>query len=295
MSFKRSVWLCPLLLAAPLSAQAQDIKRACVDASTQGQTHRNAAQLLEAREQFLACSREACPSVVRDSCSRWLGEVEDLTPSVVLHAFDGSDADITDGTASIDGASYPLDGKTIPLNPGKHVIVLEGPDGTKVEKRLLLASGEKSRLVELRLGGRKPAESAPPMPVAPTPSPPIAPPPRSAHESDRSSSIPAGAWVLGGVSLVSFGSFAFFGLSANSEFGKLKDACSPSCTDEQLKTGRTNALVADISLGLGVAALAGGITWALLSHGGGSEEKAVARVSVAPTDHGGYASFTSSF
>jgi hypothetical protein len=109
MSLKHSILANLLLLAVPLAAHAEDVKRACVDASTLGQTNRNAAHLLEAREQFLVCSRDACPAVVRDSCARWLAEVEELTPSIVIRAADTTDSDITEGSATIDGASYPLD------------------------------------------------------------------------------------------------------------------------------------------------------------------------------------------
>jgi hypothetical protein len=290
MSFPRSLSLSLLLLVAPLTAHAQDIKRECVDASTAGQTHRNAAELVEARQQFLSCSQEACPSVVRDSCNRWLAEVEELIPSVVLHASDATDTDITEGSATIDGISYPLDGKTIPLNPGKHVVVFEGPDGARVEKKLLLASGEKSRRIELRLEDKR--KPAPESPAPPTPAL-VAPPTDTPRPAPRA--IPTGAWFLGGVSAVGFGSFVFFGLSAKSEHGKLKDACAPSCTSDQMKTGRTNALIADISLGVGVAALAGSITWALLSHPSEPHSAASARLSVAPTPHGGFAAFTTPF
>jgi hypothetical protein len=292
MSLKHSISFV-LLLNAPRLALAEDTKRECVDTSTLGQTHRNASQLLEAREQFLKCSREACPVLVRDTCSRWLAEVEELTPSVVIHATDVAEADITEGSATIDGVSYPLDGKTIPLNPGKHVVVVVGPDGARAEKKVLLASGEKSRRIELRLdSGRphatEPVGANPPMTGVPSSD-------RAGRDVDQSSSIPTGAWVLGGISLVGFGGFALFGLSARSEFDKLKEACSPSCTDEQMQTGRTNALVADISLGLGVAALAGAVSWTVLARNGAQEPKTAARFSIVPTPRGGHASFSTPF
>ncbi len=305
MSLKHSILVNLLLLAAPLAAHAEDVKRACVDASTLGQTNRNAAQLLEAREQFLVCSRDACPAVVRDSCTRWLAEVEGLTPSLVIRAADAADSDITEGNAAIDGVSYPLDGRIIPLNPGRHVVVVEGQGG-RAEKKLLLASGEKSRLVELRLSTSTAPETSKPVGTStgqqtegavtqPRTEGAVTRPRTEGARADRRTSIPTGAWVLGGVSLVGFGGFAFFGVSANGEFDRLKKACSPSCTDEQMQPGRTNALVADISLGVGVAALAGGVTWALLANYGSREPTTAARFSIAPTARGGYASFSTPF
>jgi hypothetical protein len=289
MSQKHSILAYLLLMAAPLSARAEDVKRECVDASTLGQTSRDAGELLKAREQFLVCSRDACPAVVRTSCSHWLAEVQELTPSVVIRAADAADSDITDGVATIDGVQYPLDGKTIPLDPGKHVVMVESHDGVRAEKKVLLAAGEKSRLIELRMDTGKPQETSKPAVIASQPQPAAAP------RADRKSSIPAGAWVLGGVSVVALGGFGYFAVSASSELDKLKKACSPSCTDKQTQTGRTNALLADVSLGVGVAALAGAVTWALLARSSSRESSTAARLAIAPTERGGYASFSTSF
>ena len=295
MSPKHSILACMLLMAAPLSARAEDVKRECVDASTLGQTSRDTGELLKARQQFLLCSRDACPAVVRTSCNHWLAEVEELTPSVVIRAADAADSDITDGAATIDGVQYPLNGKTIPLDPGKHVVVVVSPDGVRAEKKVLLGAGEKSRLIELRLDTGKPQEMSKPAVTAAQPAVTAAQPPAAAPRADRKSSIPTGAWVLGGVSVVVLGGFGYFAVSASSELDKLKKACSPSCTDEQTQTGRTNALLADVSLGVGVAALAGAVTWALLARSSSHESTTAARLAIAPTARGGYAYFSTSF
>lgn len=259
------------------SALAADVKRECVDASTEGQTSRDAGELLKAREKFQACMRDACPAVVRSSCSRWLSEVEQQLPSIVIRAADASNTDITDGSASIDGVKFPLDGKPIPLDPGKHVVVVDADGGVHLEKKLLLAAGEKSRLIELRV----------PAPAVETVAPPKEPAPAAAR------SIPTGAWVLGGVGLVGLGSFGFFAYSAKQELNQLNDTCAPSCAESKSDVGRQNALIADISLGVGVVALAGAVTWAVL--GSKPDDTAQARLLVAPTPHGGYAGLSGRF
>jgi len=278
-------WL--LLMTTSVSALAQDVKRECVDASTVGQTNRDAGQLLAAREQFLICSRDACPAVVRSSCGRWLSEVQELTPSVVVRAADSADADITEGSASIDGTEFPLDGRAIPLDPGKHVVIVETKDGARAEKKLLLAAGEKSRLIELRVEAQSSSRASQPSGAALQPA--------RAGSADRGFSVPTGTWILGGVSVVALGSFGFFAVSAKSELDKLRRACSPSCTDQQTRPGRTDALVADISLGVSVAALTGAITWALVSGPRSRPSPNTARVSVSPLAHGGYAAFLAPF
>src|SRR6478609_2672058 len=138
------------LMSLPVAGADADIKRGCIDASTAGQTSRDAGKLLEARAQLLKCASDACPAVVRSSCSRWLSDVEEQIPSIVIRAADAAHVDITEGTATIDGSPASLDGKPISLDPGPHLVVVEAPDGTRLEKKVLLAAGEKSRLLELR-------------------------------------------------------------------------------------------------------------------------------------------------
>jgi len=67
------------------------------------------------------------------------------------------------------------------------------------------------------------------------------------------------ALTIGGVGLASFGAFAL--LSARQD-AELEDTCGNACSDRQVKALRTNALMADISLGIGVTGLAvGGVLW----------------------------------
>lgn len=281
---KRRIYASAIVLSLTPSAFAADVKKECVDASTEGQTSRDAGELLSARDKFRICSRDACPGVVRSSCTTWLSEVEQQLPSIVIRAADAENADITDGSATVDGNKYPLDGKPIPLDPGKHTIVVDTEQGARLEKKVLLAAGEKSRLIELR--------------VTPTEAPAVAGTgdagavPRASRDS---AGVPTGAWVLGGLGVVALGSFGYFALNAKSELNELEDTCSPGCTDEQTKTGRNSALIADISLGVGVAALAGAVTWTLLSGSSNDEPKGAAQLTLAPTPSGAYAGVSGRF
>jgi hypothetical protein len=280
---KQTLWSAALIGSLTQTALAADVKKECVDASTEGQTSRDAGELLNARDKFLICSRDACPAVVRSSCASWLSEVDQQLPSIVIRAADAANADITDGSATVDGVKYPLNGKPIPLDPGKHVVIVDTDQGVHLEKKLLLAAGEKSRLIELQVPapaepeGAKPSEPAPP------------------RKPESSAGVPTGAWVLGGLGVVALGSFGYFALSAKSELGKLEDSCSPGCSDEETKTGRNKALIADISLGVGVAALAGAVTWTLLSGSSEEEPKSSAKLLLAPAPGGGYAGVSGRF
>src|SRR5215510_3782007 len=102
------------LVTGPL--YADDVKRECVDAATLGQTRRDEGKLLAAREQMVRCSREEC-TVVKAFCARWLTEIEQQIPSVVVRVTDSDGSDRTDAKATMDGRSMRLDGKPMSLDP----------------------------------------------------------------------------------------------------------------------------------------------------------------------------------
>jgi len=254
-----------VLCATP--ARADDAKRACVAASTAGQTLRDDDKLLEARDRLHACADEACPDLVRAHCTRWLDELEAQIPSIIVRVKDTDGRDIFDAEVTIDGHPVKL-GRAEALDPGEHVVSVAraGEGELHAEERLLLVDGERARVVAVQL---------PPLPSpAPPAAAPLEPPAaeNTAHESARP--VPTGAWVLGGVGLVGLGSFAYFFAQATSDLDTLKRTCAPACTDADTSPARLRATIADVSLGVGLAALAGGVTWAILGRSAGSSRVA---------------------
>jgi hypothetical protein len=90
------------------------------------------------------------------------------------------------------------------------------------------------------------------------PGAPPEPPPRGRQ-------VPPGAWILGGAGLLSLGAATYFAVAANSDLNQLRATCSPHCSQAQTNPGRTDALVFDVTLGVGAAALAGALVWAIAS------------------------------
>jgi hypothetical protein len=74
----------------------------------------------------------------------------------------------------------------------------------------------------------------------------------------RRSKVPA--YVLGGVAVVGAASFSYFALSGHSEFNTLNH-CKPYCQPDDVRRVRTKYLLADISLGVSVVALASAGYW----------------------------------
>src|SRR5690349_12130436 len=102
--FHRVPWMSlAVLLAIASPSRAEDEKVACVSASEQGQQLRDHAKLVDARDKFVQCARDECPSVVRKDCVQWLSEVTNSLPSVVLSAKDDAGQDVLEVRVTVDG------------------------------------------------------------------------------------------------------------------------------------------------------------------------------------------------
>lgn len=258
-------------------AKADDSVRACIAASTDGQTLRQQGKLLAAREQMIACARDACPGVVRSHCARWLKEVETAIPSVVVRAEDATGADAIGAHLTIDGHPQRLDGQPVRLDPGPHTVTVQSDAGAgaRKEEHLLLLEGEASRRVIVRLPATAPVAGA---------------------GASPGRTIPLGAWILGGAGIVALGGATYFGLTAKSDLDGLQSpsGCSPHCSDARTQPGRTDALVFDVLLGVGATAVAAAVFWAiafpsLASHA--DDATPSVQVGVRPLPGGGFASF----
>ena len=107
--------------------------------------NRSESKLLLARESLRTCLRSNCKSWIVADCSKWLSEVETRIPSVVFSAKNTAGRDLTDvkvSTASGDPIVQSLDGHSIEMEPGPHDFVFLGPNGARVEKRVLVREGE---------------------------------------------------------------------------------------------------------------------------------------------------------
>jgi hypothetical protein len=194
---------------------AADGKQACLDAASQGQILRNARQLLQARQQFLACGLASCPGVVQKDCVAWLDQVEKDIPSIALQPRDAAGNDLVDIKVTIDGVvvgSGKLDGGSIEVNPGPHTIRFELADGTSADAKALVTEGDKNHVVTAVLGKL----SAPPGPAGGANS---AAPPGSSGPWRTVGLITAGV----GVATIAVG--GVFGLLA---IAKQKDADCPN-------------------------------------------------------------------
>jgi hypothetical protein len=209
---------------------------------------------------------------VKSHCARWLDELSERIPSIVVRAQDSAGGDVFDARLSIDGRSARLDGHPVELDPGDHVVALDTPSGVHVQGKVLLAEGEKARVIVLQVPVA-PAQSAVRTITTPSvvPTAPTVPHPTTAEPTARGqrAGIPLGAWVLGAVGVAAGGAGVYFGLHTQSLVDALRrpppEGCEPFCSSSQTAPARTEAALMAVSLGVAGAALGGAVLWALLS------------------------------
>jgi hypothetical protein len=225
------VGLTAVMISVPAFAGAAD--EACFSAAADGQKLEKAARLLEARGRFNECARAECPAEVSTTCASFAKRVEDALPSLLVEVKDERGQDVTSGTVRVDGKVVPgLLGSTraLELNPGSHELRIESGKLSEVRTVLLREhdKGHRVTFSERSVASEKPAP-------APNKRFPVAP------------VIVASIGVVG---LGVFGTFAGLGVAQRSS-----KHCDAGCSQADYNSVQTKFLVADVALGVGVAAL----------------------------------------
>jgi hypothetical protein len=252
-----------------------DTRDVCNSAAEEAQRLRHEGKLREARVQFVACVRNECPAIVRNDCTKWLADLDTAIPSVVIRAVDGSGADVTQATVSVDGEplTTSLDGKEIPMDPGLHAFRFERAGAAAVEQRMVIREGEKHRIISITF--------APSPPEPPTRGEDASQAGTVAGEGRRSIALPL---VLLGAGAVGLGVAAYFWTSGLQERSTLQSTCYSHCTDAQVDAARTKLVVGDVVAAVGIAsAVVGG---GILVWGRPSATVTTASLTAVPTPGG---------
>jgi hypothetical protein len=247
-----------LLSASTARAEGPSLEE-CVAANEKSVPLRKAGKLREARAGLLRCSAASCPAAVRDDCIAEATRLDRAVPSLVFAVKDPAGNDLTAVRITIDGQPLAerLDGAAIDVDPGEHVFVLSA-QGQSVERKLLVREGEKGRREAFTIG---PAAGT----KAPGASGPTATP---SADGGWSTQKTAGVALLG-FGVVSIGVGSVFGVLAGSSWDSAKTKCGAGCAPgspayADKDKADTNATVANIGFGVGIASLiAGGVLWYL--------------------------------
>lgn len=150
---------------ASRAAHADDVRHACAEAATRGQEARLERKWTTARDAFRTCADESCPALVREACGPWLAEATEKIPSLVLRLSDATDGlAIPEPKAFVDGKPVRAElvaGAPMELEPGRHVVRVEGTGYFPREEEVTLQEGERERALSIAL---RPLPLMPPLP-----------------------------------------------------------------------------------------------------------------------------------
>jgi hypothetical protein len=213
----------------------------CASASERAQLRRLQGRLVEARDELIVCSQASCPTLVRRDCDRWLGEVTDALPSIVIAARDDRGGDLDAVHISIDGQPVAdrLDGKAIFVDPGSHRLLATSDGKGSVERTVIVREGEKRRAVDIVFGP--------------------APAPATSREVRKD--------ILGW-SLVGAGGLAatlgtYFAIRQANDYADAKHDCAPTCTADRRDDILLLRVYSGIAFAVAAAAIGTGV-WVLL-------------------------------
>lgn len=226
----------------------------CAASHTDGQRAMKAGHLKAALDSFSACgSDQRCPGPVRRECVDLFGSVQSIVPTLVFAVSDHEGHDLTDVKVYSSGEllAQGLDGRPVPVDPGEQGFLFELPSGTFLTADVLVRQGEKNRIVAVRAG---PAAAKTPT-FASSPANEL--PKSSAQQGLDLKSMPVGFWVSSGIGVAAlgvWGTFALLGRAKEVDLSDCKPRCDPALRGEY-DAMRRQYIVADVSLGVGVAAV----------------------------------------
>jgi len=304
-------------------APASD-RRACMSAYNSAGELARGGRFRQARESADGCTAAACSPGLRQKCAALSIEMEAQTPSVVPLVIDEAGEPRVDVRVTMDGEllTSRLDGRSVLVDPGLHKFSFSLDERATVTRDILVGQGQRNRpiSVSLRASDRRaktaelpatkpldvkagPGEAVPEK-TQPTALRPVATSP--ATESPATDSVAAGPsegrtprsavpYLLGAAGVAGIGGFGvltYWGGNDNQSLAR----CSPYCSPASVDRVRKLYTAANISLGVGIAAIgAAAVSWFLLSPEPPKADHAAYVLDVKPVRSGVVAGVSGSF
>jgi hypothetical protein len=231
-------WIAALTLVAP-SALA-DKKKECSDSYEKAQVLQKASRLTEERAELAVCTLDACPKWIQTECVKWLADIDEHQPSLVIAAKDAQGHDVLEGMVEIDGAASKLGPSPIRVDPGQHTIKVTADNQVGTEQKVVARWGEKNRVISFTLASQAAVVDTP-QPTGPK----------------RGSMVPA--IVVGTLGLITLGTSIAIGLSAKADADDMRARCAPNCLQGDIDAANTKLIVSDVLTGVGIAGIAAGV------------------------------------
>jgi len=226
-----------VLFASP--ATARERAEECASQAEHGQELQGTGRLVSALVAFHQCALDECPKVVREDCRAAILEIREKAPRLFLRVRDPSGADVVDATVTLDDQPLHADdlarGRIV--DPGVHV-VRASTTADVVEKRVLVATTDRERIVELVVADRGDSR----------------PQPREGTTGGRTVSF-----ILGGLGLGLLTTSGIVGATALSDYRTLEGRCGSSCRADDVSSIQGRIVATDVLLGAGLLSVAAAV------------------------------------
>jgi hypothetical protein len=220
----------------------------CSAAYERTQTEKLAGHYVAASAAALECSQIQCSGAIVKECLRFYEALEADTPTLVFSARKAEGGELTDVRVEMDGqlAAEKITGRPLAVDPGPHDFVFIHPERGRLDVKETARVGDHARVLEVTFTD--------PNAKPPAPDGALAPPVAMVKGPRR---VPVMSYVLGGVGVVALGGFAYFRLSGVSDYNGYNSTCSPRCNPDDVDPVRKKFVYSYVSLGVGIASLAG--------------------------------------
>lgn len=234
-------WIAALMFVAPSALADKKVdKKECSDAYEKAQVLQKASRLNEERTELAVCTLDACPKWIQTECVKWLADIDEHQPSLVIAAKDGQGHDVLEGMVDIDGAASKLGPSPVRVDPGQHTIKVTAEGQVGTEQKVVARWGEKNRVIAFTL--------APAQAVVETP---------QSTGPKRGSPVPA--IVVGTLGLAALGISVALGLSGKADADDMRARCAPNCLQSDIDAANTKLVTSTVLTGVGIAGIAAGV------------------------------------
>lgn len=306
--------------------------RACVAAFDKAKETARDSRLRASSEWFTVCARPSCGNWMRRRCAAVQPKIAALIPSVVPVVTGAAGAANRTIVVRMDGEvlTSNLDGTAIAVDPGDHQFTFATDGEIFATRSVTVDRGRQSQIVSAVFHPPAPVAAAPPAPApvqrrakAAEKAPDVVaqdgeteedrPAPSllrraSARSVSEEEAPPTGtswkAYALAGVGALGVGGYFTFNLKGSADNDALRVLCKPDCNPTSVRHVRNLYLAADISLGIGIAALVGSTYYFLRSDSApeerprsrsGSSDSHISALGLAPTSSGALATVGGTF
>jgi hypothetical protein len=248
-----------------------------------------AGQLREGRLLLKSCVLPICGTFLEKACTTLHAKLEGDIPSVVPVVTDASAAIASQIEVKMDGEvlASKIDGQAIAVDPGHHQFTFSDANGVFATEEVLIVQGHQNRSISVSLHKTKTSDapvvaaSAPKVegshrqkaaapvdaddeasPDTDTPAadseearPKVSTAGRAARQGRAEGGASWTAYALGGIGVVGIGGYAALTWKGRQDNNTLIQSCKPDCSLASVHHIRMVYLAADISMGVGIAAL----------------------------------------